>query len=311
MTLPLVAPPPPIPELAEGLDLAFRQYPHAVYLLDTDRRFVRANDKAVAEFGLPRETLLGRPSESLLCPEYRDHAATHWARALAGEAVRYDARALGPEGRFDVRLVLVPILQGNEVSAVLGVAENTSEQRALQRRLERLALQDGLTGLANRTRLEEHLDAGVARAERGQAGFALLYFDIDRFKQVNDTLGHEAGDQVIREVARRASGAVRRTDLVARLGGDEFVVVLEGVNKPGAVRKVAESLRAAIAQPLALGDGSVLEVGTSIGGALYAPGFGARDLLRQADAAMYAAKRGGRGRVVIARVGGHQPRIQH
>lgn len=306
MTLPLIAP-PPIPELAEGLDQAFRQYPHAVYLLDTDRRFVRVNDKAVTEFGLAREALLGRPSESLLCPEYRDHAAAHWARALAGEAVRYDARALGPDGRFDVRLVLVPIRQGNEVSAVLGVAENTSEQRALQRRLERLALQDGLTGLANRARLEEHLERAVARAERAKVGFAVLYFDIDRFKQVNDTLGHEAGDQVIREVARRASGSVRRTDLVARLGGDEFVVVLDGATRPGAVRKVAETLRAAIATPLGLADGGLLEVGTSIGGALYAPGLGARELLRQADSAMYAAKRSGRGRVVIGRIGGHRP----
>ena len=160
------------------------------------------------------------------------------------------------------------------------------------RRLARQALTDDLTGLANRRHGARQLEREVALCVRHGRLLALLRVDVDHFKPINDSHGHEAGDQVLVEVARRLEGAVRGGDELARWGGDEFVAILPGTDKPGALR-AAERLRAAVAEaPIAVA-GQELPVTISVGWAHWA-GDTPDDLLARADRALYRAKDAGR-----------------
>ena len=175
-----------------------------------------------------------------------------------------------------------------------------SRERDAAERIEQLAHYDVLTGLPNRVLLIDRLEQEVARARRNERGFALLMFDLDGFKQVNDQWGHAAGDRVLAMVGERARASVRASDTVGRLGGDEFLAILPEASREGAVQ-VAEKLREAIAQPYPLAEGKAL-LGASVGISFYGEhGDNAELLQRAADGALYEAKRRGKNRVVEAR----------
>jgi two-component system, cell cycle response regulator len=199
---------------------------------------------------------------------------------------------------------LVRPIDRNEL---LARANTQIRRKCLQDRLDEnyrrslsLALTDELTGLYNRRYLLAHLDEVRARADSNGTGAAVLMFDIDHFKRVNDTYGHAAGDEVLRQIAARARASVRSVDLVARLGGEEFAVVMPETGLDIAAA-VADRLRLAVAsEPFALApDGARLRVTVSIGATAAMPGGEDRDqLLRRADIALYEAKAAGRNRVV-------------
>lgn len=175
------------------------------------------------------------------------------------------------------------------------------ERTRLFGKLSHLATHDALTGLANRATLEDRLRNALARARREGSGFGLVFLDIDGFKEVNDRLGHAAGDELLKAIAGRLKQSVRETDLVARLGGDEFVVLLERIQQPEHAAPVAEKIRRSLAAPFEV-DGAVPAVSASLGFALYPrDGEDDRTLMRRADEAMYAAKQAGGDRVVEAR----------
>jgi diguanylate cyclase (GGDEF)-like protein/PAS domain S-box-containing protein len=164
-------------------------------------------------------------------------------------------------------------------------------------RLQQLALYDSLTGLANRTLLLDRLQAALQRASRDEQPLALLYLDLDRFKQVNDNFGHPVGDLLLQQTAERIVHAVRQTDTVARFGGDEFVILLEHLHQQDTAAKVAEKIRSALTAPFLLA-GRQLQIAPSIGIALFPDhGSDSRQLLLHADGAMYRAKRHGGDRV--------------
>jgi len=163
--------------------------------------------------------------------------------------------------------------------------------------LQHQALHDALTGLPNRTLLHDRLAHTLRLVERDASSLALLLLDLDRFKEVNDTLGHQAGDALLQQIAARMRDAVRSSDTVARLGGDEFALLLPGTDRDGAVR-ATQTLLAALVAPVTL-EGQTVHVGASIGvGLAPAQGSDAATLLRQADVAMYVAKRAGSGYAV-------------
>ena len=174
------------------------------------------------------------------------------------------------------------------------VAERTLELERLMAVLEGQARQDALTGLPNRRGLMERLEGTLDRSARQDGATAVMFVDLDRFKQVNDTLGHEAGDALLRECAQRLLASVRKTDIVARLGGDEFVIVLENVRDPAThARRVAEKVRAALATPVDI-DGRPVAVSASIGVVLHPHGSATADeLIARADRRMYEAKHAG------------------
>jgi diguanylate cyclase (GGDEF)-like protein/PAS domain S-box-containing protein len=164
------------------------------------------------------------------------------------------------------------------------------ERQQLHAELLRAARHDDLTGLPNRRLFHDRLSIALARARRGDRRFALLFLDIDRFKQVNDTLGHGAGDRLLQAVADRLVHCARDSDTVARLGGDEFVVLAEELARPEDAVLIADKIRAALAAPVHVA-GRVLDVRASVGIALFPDdGDEAEQLLRHADAAMYADK---------------------
>ena len=172
--------------------------------------------------------------------------------------------------------------------------ENLRQVIDLQGQLRHQAMHDGLTGLPNRTLFLDRTEQAVRGAARSSAWPALLYLDLDGFKPVNDTHGHEAGDQLLRTVAARLAGCVRAGDTAARLGGDEFAVLLEGPIDDATVQEVVDRIRTQLAVPVDLGEGRIATVGASIGIAIAdADTRDADALVRQADSAMYSAKRQG------------------
>jgi diguanylate cyclase (GGDEF)-like protein/PAS domain S-box-containing protein len=161
--------------------------------------------------------------------------------------------------------------------------------------LQYVAAHDVLTGLPNRERFHDRLDTALAAARRDHQRLAVLYIDLDRFKQANDTFGHEVGDALLCETARRVRGCLREADTVGRLGGDEFAVLLHGIQQPEDAAAVAEKICNVLKQPFEV-NGQRLEISSSIGIAVYPDhGEDRKQLMRHADAAMYQAKKLGLG----------------
>ncbi|HET6719532.1 MAG TPA: EAL domain-containing protein, partial [Rhodocyclaceae bacterium] len=181
-----------------------------------------------------------------------------------------------------------------DITHYVGVFSDITRLKSAQEALDFQAHHDPLTGLPNRLLLEDRLDSAVQRAKRERSSLALLFIDLDRFKNINDTLGHHVGDVVLCEAARRFTGAVREADTVARLGGDEFIIVLENIHEPAAASRVAEKILVALHQAIVIA-GQEFFIGASIGIGVYPQdGDNPADLLKHADAAMYRAKEHGR-----------------
>jgi diguanylate cyclase (GGDEF)-like protein/PAS domain S-box-containing protein len=186
---------------------------------------------------------------------------------------------------------------GGTVTAVAGIARDVTALKVKEAYLSHRALHDPLTGLPNRVLLLDRLEAALARIRRHAAFLAVLYLDLDRFKTVNDNLGHEIGDRLLHVVARRLQDTLRPSDSVGRLGGDEFAAILPDLGGPHEATQVAERLLAVVAEPVDLGEGAlVTTVSIGIAGAS-GGGASAAELLRRADFAMYTAKDRGRARI--------------
>lgn len=176
------------------------------------------------------------------------------------------------------------------VAAIADITENWDKEQLVQH----LALHDGLTGLPNRTLLMERLGQLIAKAVRESRNIALMFLDLDGFKSVNDTFGHDVGDWVLKTVSTRLLGLLRNSDTVARLGGDEFVILLDNPESCEKVAMVASRVIEVVNGPMQL-NGRTVQVGTSVGIATFQnDGMSARDLLKRADDAMYVAKRSGK-----------------
>jgi len=196
-----------------------------------------------------------------------------------------------------VSLTVSPIVDARgRVIAAAEIGRDITARKRADQRVAYLAYHDDLTGLPNRLMFGEHLDLALARAQRHGRQVAVLYVDLDDFKQVNDTYGHEAGDQLLRQIARRLERATRATDLVARHGGDEFIVLVADLpaGPDPAAREIAHTIAAHVEQALAAPavlDGATITAGGSVGIAVYPEDATTSDaLLRRADAAMYQAK---------------------
>jgi len=267
----------------------------AILLIDGQGRIEEHNPAAVALFGLPEDRLSGRLLPDLFTEPDRPRVqALLVANAGAGPG---RAEALGIErrdGRIDAALSVSPLVVQGKRGFVCALADMTQRLRH-ERELMRLATRDRLTGLPNRAMIESMLESAVERGRRHGRRFAVLCLDLSRFKLVTDTLGHQAGDALLQEVARRIAASVRAADLVGRIGTDDFAVILEEVADAAEAAAVAERVLEAFDTPVTL-VGSEHYVRPSIGIALYPDHTEEpQDLIRAADTALYAAKRmGGR-----------------
>jgi len=237
----------------------------------------------------------GQPAAVIETPRFLLDPAMR-AMSLRQNVVSDDVRfERGDGSQFPVTMTASPVVGDSQPSAAVIVFRDTSERKAFEEQLARHAFQDPLTGLANRRLLLDHLDHALLQAERTSGRVAVLFGDIDRFKVVNDNLGHQVGDELLRVVAERLRRVIRPGDTLSRFGGDEFVVILEGVAAADDASQVAERVLEALRQPVVLGTGHEVVATMSIGMALSQTGTSRDDLLHDADVAMYRAKELGRG----------------
>ncbi len=182
---------------------------------------------------------------------------------------------------------------------MIGMHTDITDRKRIEERIRHMAQHDALTDLPNRALFSDRLQQALAVAKRDQSQFAVLYLDLDKFKPINDSLGHDVGDLLLKEVAQRMQACVRESDTVARIGGDEFVVLLRNVEEPADAMRVAEKIRFALNQPFDIA-GRSLSISSSSGIAIY-PDHGSNEieLSKNADMAMYAAKQSGRDNVKL------------
>lgn len=186
----------------------------------------------------------------------------------------------------------------NEMTSALN--RLLSELQQDRTRLEVLAFQDDLTGLANRRLFLERLNQALRSCRRNKATMALVYLDLDHFKQTNDTLGHDAGDILLKATAQRLAGAVREVDTVARLGGDEFTLILVDIQSEEGLQNQLARLRKTLKEPVDVSDGETCSPSASIGVALSDGGETAEELIKRADNSLYSVKQSGRDNFYIA-----------
>jgi len=283
---------------------AFDNAPLGLALVDRDNRFARVNRALCRLLGADATQLLG--TDQALFGDASDNAIDKEYRRdlLAGrsDAVQYERRYRTRDGRMLWALVSATLLPANgEPQHFLIQINDLTQRKRAEEDLAHLAHHDALTGAANRALLNEEVDHGIAVARRHRTRLAVVFIDIDYFKHINDSYGHEAGDAVLKETAARLSRTVREIDIVGRMGGDEFVVVLSEVSDAGAVLALTEKLRIECGKPVHF-DGHDLRIAISTGISLFpddAEDF--RTLLRFADSALYHAKGEGRNNVQFYR----------
>lgn len=284
-----------------GLQLAaqvFESSLDAIFIADDDHVVVRANPACDALLGREHKPIVGKPVSELLAisEDAGDllRQARHAWRSKSFWAG--DALLQREEGSATpVHLSWVPLRddQGKNARSI-GFMRDLAPQHAAQRRIEELAFTDALTGLPNRLQLAQRVEASINHARDSSAEFAILFLDLDRFKIVNDSLGHPFGDRVLKLVAQRLQDCLRQADMLCRLGGDEFVIYLHGADRSVA-EAVARRVLDEMMNPFTL-DGLGFSVQSSIGIALYPhDGLTLDDLIKQADTAMYRVKERGRG----------------
>jgi diguanylate cyclase (GGDEF)-like protein/PAS domain S-box-containing protein len=277
--------------------------PLAVLEWDRDFRLVRWSTQARNIFGFEAAEVLGQSLTDNLMLEAGGATGASEVVDLVGKlmaGVEPRATGLTRNRRKDGQLVWCEwyhsaLLGGDgEIVSILSFVQDVSARIEAEERLQYMATRDALTGLPNRLLLHERVTQAIAQARRSGRRVGVLFIDLDRFKNVNDTLGHRIGDELLKHVTRALSGTLRETDLLARLGGDEFMVIVEDFDEPQVLGRIAQKLLDAIAQPFKIEEHDIY-VTSSIGIAVYPDDSDDPDeLLKHADVAMYRSKELGR-----------------
>jgi diguanylate cyclase (GGDEF)-like protein/PAS domain S-box-containing protein len=293
----------------------FEQVPTGIWYATRTGVFLSCNPAFSRMLGFSSSEIEGKPIPPLIHPDDADQSIREFGRLWSGEIDNYtlDKRYVRKDGSplwVRVTVALVRDVMGEPLCTV-GFVEDLSTRKqtelalqqsnegleAANRQLRYLATHDMLTGLPNRVLLEDRVQQAIAHADRNQQMFALLVCDLDRFKVINDSMGHRAGDALLQEVARRLVDGVRSIDTVARLGGDEFVIVLSSVTDRADAEAAAQRALHAFQSPVVV-DGVDIHISPSIGIAFYPQDGSTIDaLMAHADAAMYCAKQSGRSKV--------------
>jgi len=287
-------------ESEERFRTAFNAAGSGMALVGLDGRFLRVNDELVRLSGYSSSELLATSFISITHPDDQAAGRSLIRRILTGGQRTFllDQRYVHKSGALvwvTVSASLICDDDGRPMYLIAQIQDITERKRA-EDLLEHQALHDPLTGLPNRTLLLDRLRHAIGRAKRTNAAAAVLFLDLDRFKLVNDSLGHDAGDQLLVAVARRIQSVLRPQDTAARFGGDEFVIVCEDVLAPEDAEHIADRVAEALRTPFALPDGETF-LTASIGIAISrSDGDTPESLMRDADAAMYRAKERGKAR---------------
>ncbi|WP_189460796.1 diguanylate cyclase domain-containing protein [Jeongeupia chitinilytica] len=275
------------------LSQALTRAANAILITDRGGRIVWVNDAFCRLSGFDVAELLGQ-TPHIVHSGIQDRAfyLEMWETILIGQPWQGELVERRKDGSlYTVNQVITPLFSSDgDVTHFVAIQHDVSQRQADQGRMQRMAYHDGLTGLPNRTLFFELFNRAIEYAVKRKENLALMFLDLDRFKAVNDTLGHSIGDQLLNAVAERLTGAVRKADVVARLGGDEFIVLATRIGNISDIEPVAKQVLDAFSPPFTFGDYQVC-VRISIGVSVFPlDGDNAEVLLRKADAAMYRVK---------------------
>jgi diguanylate cyclase (GGDEF)-like protein/PAS domain S-box-containing protein len=278
----------------QRFDALFGHHPDGFLVFSQDGQLLSANAALSALTGYSSTELMEMPLDALVAPGHLAQMKAHFHDALRGVPQNYEFTCVKKDGsRFDAGITMLPHLLDHKINGLHGIVKDISRRKHDERQILFLATHDPLTGLPNRNLLNDRMQHAIEQARRLHSQVGILFMDLNRFKVINDSLGHDQGDKLLCTIAERLKRAVREVDTVARLGGDEFVVLLENVGEAGHVSAVARNLLKLINQPILL-DGNAVTVSTSIGASIFPQdGNDPVTLLKNADLAMYAAKEAG------------------
>ena len=275
----------------------FAHTPAGIIVTDDAQRIISANPATLSMSGYAEYEIVGQTIFGLL------ESDTSLTPSLFQEIITQDgtwngeisiARKSGESLAAGVRVSRIDDLNASQSNHYIWILADITERKQAEERMRHIAQSDSLTGLPNRLALQMRLAQTLPDARRHSWQVAIMFIDLDRFKIINDTLGHPVGDELLREVASRLSLVIRETDFVARLGGDEFVIVLPGINNPADAAIVANKIIGTLSSPI-LADGNELHTSPSIGISIFPDdGNDGDTILKNADTAMYHAKSAGR-----------------
>jgi diguanylate cyclase (GGDEF)-like protein/PAS domain S-box-containing protein len=280
------------PELAAGQVLETMN--GAVMVVDLESKVRVINHAALLMLGYQKAEVLDRDLSSII---ELPHTLKDHHRLRGGNILDYEMIWTGKEGRrVDISVSASPITEKDgSLVGIVYILYDITKRKITEQKLERLALYDTLTSLPNRTLFFDRMDQLLALAKRNQYVLAILYMDIDRFKVINDTLGHEVGDLLLQETAKRMTSCTRKVDTIARMGGDEFIGICARIAAAEDASVVARKIIAALAEPFTI-KGNQCSIGVSIGISLYPiDGDESATLVSKADTAMYRVKESGKG----------------
>jgi diguanylate cyclase (GGDEF)-like protein/PAS domain S-box-containing protein len=276
-----------------------------ILIMDRDK-FVDFNKRTLEMFGCTREQLLSRPPSSFW-PQYqpdgrktRDVAVEKIKAALNGHTRPYELRHCRFDGSLFDTEVTLNFFEYPEKKYLMAIIRDVTERKHAEEIIRKLAYHDTLTGVPNRRLFIDRLENAINVAKRNKQKVALMMFDLDKFKEINDSYGHHVGDVLLQGVARRLSSLLRESDTVGRIGGDEFMIILslESIHKED-IDTIASKILSAFSKPIDCGKKKII-VTPSIGIAIFPDnGNKSDDLMKCADSAMYRAKKTGRNRYFI------------
>jgi diguanylate cyclase (GGDEF)-like protein/PAS domain S-box-containing protein len=290
-------------EKLRKLSAAINQSPVSIIITDTSGVIEYVNPKFCELTGYAAEEVVGQNSRilrgSIQTPEFYGNL---WQTILSGGL--WHGEFLNKKKNDELfweHATIAPIWNAHgELTNFIAIKEDITERKMLQEKLDHMAHHDELTGLPNRALFFDRIGQALAHAKRNDTGFALMFVDLDGFKDINDTYGHDSGDLLLQETARRLAGCIRDSDTVARMGGDEFAVMLLDVATPGQIHQVADKMLALLAAPFLL-KGAECHVGASIGISVFPQDGDAVDtLMNMADMAMYRVKQGAKNNYAFA-----------
>jgi diguanylate cyclase (GGDEF)-like protein/PAS domain S-box-containing protein len=279
-------------EQKQYFEALMKNSPLAIAAMDQNHRIVAINDAFEKLFGYTSTDAIGQELDSLVAtPETLAESQDYTRRVVAGEQVYGTGkRQRKDSSQVDVEIYGMPVIVEGKQVGILGLYQDISSRKQAEEQLQYMATHDLLTNLPNRFLFNDRLNQAVAKAKRTGRRFAVLFLDLDGFKEVNDRFGHQKGDGILQQVAHRLKGCLRASDTLARLGGDEFSLILEDIQDTRSTAAVPQKLLAALAEPFYL-DEKEITITASIGVSLYPDDGDATDLLlTKADTAMYRAK---------------------
>jgi diguanylate cyclase (GGDEF)-like protein/PAS domain S-box-containing protein len=290
----------------------FEHNQDAVFSLELDGSVSSVNQAAINISGYSREELLTMNFQPLVIPEDLDKSLELFKKAAKGDSQHYDIRIRAKNNDLlYLTVTSVPIVVNNQITGVFNIAKNITERVEHGERIREMAYYDALTGLPNRRMFQEHISKAISEAKRMSSKFALLYMDLDRFKHVNDSLGHTVGDIVLQQVAAILQEEMQHKGIVFRMGGDEFAILLTPIQAKEEATDIAHRILRIFEEPIQINDIDLL-ITPSIGIAFYPDdGIDAETLLKHADVAMYEAKRNGKNGYYVHSNEVARPTVEH